>query len=93
MFAVLGFRSTFRAQKYREEYAVSGARVAIDETPFGVFVEVEGTEVEIERVARLLGRTADDYCLDSYVALWRRHCLDRGEFHPVDMTFERVAGG
>src|SRR5262245_57430716 len=34
----LGFRPVFRSQKYREEYVIGVARLAIDEAPFGIFL-------------------------------------------------------
>jgi adenylate cyclase class 2 len=91
MLRLLEFRPVFHSQKYREEYVVDGVRLAVDEAPFGVFVEVEGAEHDIHRVCRRLGRTPADYRLESYVALWRQHCLGRGVIEPMDMTFENVA--
>lgn len=88
MFARLGFRPVFRAQKYREEYTVGSTHVMIDEAPVGVFIEVEGTPDEIRRVSGLLGRTSEDYRLESYMALWRRRCADRGLTTPSDMVFD-----
>jgi adenylate cyclase class 2 len=90
MLAILGFRPVFRSQKYREEYVVDAARIAIDEAPFGVFVEIEGSESDIAWVSERLGRTPADYRLESYVALWRQHCLERGVIRPIDMTFANV---
>jgi adenylate cyclase class 2 len=86
----LGFQPVFRSQKYREEYVLGDAALMIDEAPLGVFVEIEASPVEIERVARLLGRTPADYRLESYPALWRRWCDDRG-LTSRDMLFENPA--
>jgi adenylate cyclase class 2 len=74
----LGFRVSFRYQKYREEFAKADAIVAIDETPVGVFVEIEGTDASIADMTAALGRTRDDYLVDSYRALYLQHCGERG---------------
>ena len=90
MLGMLGFRAVFRSQKYREEYAVDAARIAIDEAPFGVFVEIEGSEADIHQVSGRLGRSPADYRLESYMALWRQHCLERGVTRSMDMTFANM---
>ncbi|MCE2515163.1 MAG: class IV adenylate cyclase [Acidobacteria bacterium] len=82
-----GFRVWFRYQKHREEFTCDGAVVAIDETPCGVFVEIEGAEGGVAQVARALGRTPGDYVVDSYRTLYEADCARRGR--PVaDMVFE-----
>ena len=68
----LGFQPWFRYQKRREEYALPGLVLAIDETPIGVFVELEGTEAAIDETAARLGRTRADYVLESYFTLFHR---------------------
>lgn len=83
----LGYRPVFRAQKYREEYVLADALVTVDDTPLGVYVEIEATPDEIGRVARLLGRSEADYCLESYPTLWRRWCAARG-WPQGDMLFD-----
>ena len=83
----LGFRVWFRYQKYREEFAHEDVIVALDETPVGTFVEIEGSEEGIRQMAAALARQPDDYVLDSYRGLFVKHCQRHGV--PVtDMLFE-----
>jgi adenylate cyclase class 2 len=44
--------------------------VVVDETPIGVFLEIEGGAAEIHAAAAALGHTRSDYILDSYPALF-----------------------
>ena len=83
----LGFTVWFRYQKYREEFALDDVIVAIDETPVGVFVELEGSDRGITAMAEALGRSPSDYLLDSYRSLFVRHCEREGVV-PTDMLFE-----
>jgi adenylate cyclase class 2 len=88
-FEQLGYGVWFRYQKYREEYALSDVIVAIDETPVGVFVEVEGDEHGIIEATRALGRTPDDFVLDSYRSLFMEHRRAHG-LPATDMLFDEV---
>lgn len=83
----LGLRIWFRYEKYREEFAYDDVIVAVDETPVGVFVEIEGTESGITAAAGALGRGPDDYILDSYRGLFLAHGQAHGLFGR-DMVFE-----
>jgi adenylate cyclase class 2 len=69
----LGLHVWFRYEKYREEYAAEDVTIAIDETPVGTFVEIEGGEEGILAMATALGRTPTDFVLDSYRALFIKH--------------------
>ncbi len=62
----LGFHIWFRYEKYREEFSAHDVVIAIDETPVGTFVEIEGGETAIHHTAAALGRTPADYITDSY---------------------------
>lgn len=84
----LGFTAKWRAQKFREEYSIDAAKIAIDETPMGTFVEIEGTDADITRIAAALGRTPDDYVLSSYARLFHDWRTSRGEL-PGDMLMEK----
>jgi adenylate cyclase class 2 len=88
----LGLHVWFRYQKYREEFAREDVIVAIDETPVGVFVEIEGSEQGIAAMADALGRLQSDYIQDSYRGLFLRH---REEFGLAgqDMLFDESDAG
>lgn len=66
----IGLRAGFRYQKYREEFAAPEVTIAIDETPVGVFVELEGTEQGILAMTAALGRSPADFIVASYYSLF-----------------------
>lgn len=83
----LGFHPWFRYEKYREEFTRDGIVVAIDETPIGTFVELEGTADGITAAATALGRGTGDYILDSYYRLFSNNREALG-FRGTDMVFD-----
>lgn len=83
----LGYTVWFRYQKYREEFALNDVVIAIDETPVGVFVEIEGGEQGIVDVTRALGRTPGDFVLDSYRSLFMEYQRALGK-PDTDMLFD-----
>ncbi len=66
----LGLHVWFRYQKYREEFGHEDVIIAIDETPIGVYVEIEGSEQGITSMASALGKGPADYIADSYRGLF-----------------------
>jgi adenylate cyclase class 2 len=64
----LGFRQVYRYEKYRTEYLGLDGRgvVALDETPVGVFLELEGPPAWIDGTARLLGFGTTSYISETY---------------------------
>jgi adenylate cyclase class 2 len=86
IFEELGLHIWFRYEKYREEFSYDDVIVAIDETPVGVFVEIEGCEQGIENAAAALGRSRADYILDSYRSLFLQH-RDACGLSTSDMVF------
>jgi len=73
-----GFRSCYRYQKYRTPFELHGVHLALDETPLGTFVELEGAPEAIDRAAVALGRGAADYLRESYRELQERAAAARG---------------
>jgi hypothetical protein len=50
----------------------------LDETPVGVFLELEGDPQAIDRAARALGYLHHDYVRGTYWDLYRAECERRG---------------
>jgi len=86
--AALGYTPVFRYEKFREELAVPGALIAIDETPIGTFLEIEGEAAAIHDYAGRLGFAAADYITASYRSLWV--AAGGGAARAGDMTFGAV---
>lgn len=73
VFEEMGFHVWFRYQKYREEYSAEEVTIAVDETPVGTFIELEGGEHGILAMTAALGRSPADFILDSYRSLFLQH--------------------
>lgn len=77
----LGYRPSFCYEKYRTAYRVSnlpGLVLDLDETPVGIFLELEGSRRMIDRAAKLLGYSSKDYSAASYWEVYRDHCRRAG---------------
>ena len=83
----LGLHVWFRYEKYREEFAHEDVIVAVDETPVGTFVEIEGSEGGIHSMAEALGREETDYIQDSYRGLFLQ-CREAFGLTGSDMVFD-----
>ena len=93
IFEGLGLRGWFRYEKYRTTYMLPGRHawakgllIEVDETPIGVFVELEGEAAAIDRAAKELGHATRDYVVKNYLVLYVEECKRRGE-QPKDMLF------
>ena len=87
--AGLGFAPTFRYEKRREEWLFEKCAVALDETPIGRFVEVEGEPTAIRRAVAALSLDFSEAIPYSYARLY----LDRRSKDPSlppDMVFART---
>lgn len=78
----LGFRCSFRYQKYRTSYATavdgSELEVALDETPIGNFIEVEGDEHSVMELITRAGFAPEELILETYPEMQAARCRARG---------------
>ncbi len=84
--AGLGFRPVRRYQKQRESWRVGEVTVALDETPMGNFVEVEGPAARLPAVADALGLDTSAAVRGTYLDLWNAHRARHADA-PADMVF------
>ena len=87
----LGLRPWFRYEKFRSTFRLPrmSVKLELDETPIGLFVELEGEPGEIGRAAGLLGFHGSDYINKSYGALFmeaRGRSGARGRVSQVEPT-------
>ena len=86
----LGLEPRFRYEKFRSEWKQSGEPgvAMLDETPIGVYLELEGPGEWIDRAAAALGFSEADYINLSYARLFSAHCAESGQA-AGDMVFDR----
>jgi adenylate cyclase, class 2 len=85
----LGLHPAFQYEKFRTTFALPGTRglkIELDETPVGIYLELEGPFGAIDRGARLLGYDRKDYITDTYSSLYLAACRRLGR-KPGDMLF------
>lgn len=88
----LGYEVMFRYEKFRATYGRAGepGHALIDETPIGVYLELEGTPDWIDSTASSLGFGAGAYIRDSYGTLYSKWC-ERHGVAPTHMVFPHPA--
>jgi adenylate cyclase class 2 len=81
----LGLRGWFRYEKYRTAFTLppsskwaTGLHLDLDETPVGIFLELEGPTSAIDRAARELGFAPSDYVTKDYLFLHIEQCRRGG---------------
>jgi len=85
----LGYRPTFRYEKFRAQWRGDKGHVVIDETPIGSFGEIEGPPRWIDTTAARLGIQRGDYITDTYAGLffsWKRRTRSPAQ----EMTFRAI---
>lgn len=81
-----GFGVIYRYQKYRTGFRIADCAVELDETPIGCFVEVEGPDESIHRIASELGAPPAEICTEDYRSLHMAWLESRG-LPAGDMVF------
>ena len=89
----LGLKLVFVYEKYRTIFAPGNragfhglALVAYDETPIGNYLELEGPEKWIDKIATRLGYSPQDYITSTYLALYLQKCREERR-KPGNMVF------
>ena len=83
---LLGLRPGFCYERYRTTFRLPGLHIEVDQTPIGVFLELEGAPRAIDRTARALGFSHRDYIQSTYFELFQAERRRRGRF-PKNMQF------
>jgi adenylate cyclase, class 2 len=81
----LGLRGWFRYEKFRTTFELprnvkwaAGLQIELDETPLGVYVELEGPPNAIDRAAQELGFSRGEYVTKNYLLLHVENCRRKG---------------
>ena len=84
----LGYQPSFAYEKFRSMFAApkEPGIIALDETPIGDFLELEGPAYWIDHTAARLGFGTGDYVTSSYAALYEEHRQKHAAV-PRDMKF------
>jgi adenylate cyclase class 2 len=82
----LGLSPLIRYDKDRELWRLSMVEVALDHTPMGDFVELEGPTEQLATAAEQIGLDPTTAVRGSYISLWIRYRQQHQL--PFDMTFE-----
>jgi adenylate cyclase, class 2 len=89
VFEALGFTPVFRYEKRRTTWRFTDPAlplVVVDETPIGLFAEIEGSEPAVRALATRLGVDEAQMIEQSYPMLYRE-ARERNPELPADMTF------
>ena len=89
VFAQLGYLPVFRYEKFRTELAHDDGKLVLDETPIGIWAELEGQPEWIDSMLAGLNIAKVDCVTDSYGKLfttWKEETLSSAE----NLTFDEI---
>ena len=90
IFTQLGYAPAFTYEKWRTEYADATGHCVVDETPIGLFAELEGPAAWIDETGRRLGLDPGEMITLSYGRLfdeWREATGSQA----TDLTFAAIS--
>jgi adenylate cyclase, class 2 len=85
----LGYRPSFRYEKFREEWSDGKGQIVVDHTPIGDFCEIEGLSRWIDATAKKLGVGQEEYITKNYATLfadWKKE----NKSQAAEMTFRTI---
>ncbi|MDR3722972.1 MAG: class IV adenylate cyclase [Terracidiphilus sp.] len=91
VFHSLGLVEAFRYEKWRTEWSDGLGHCVVDETPIGIYAELEGEPEWIDRSAATIGISPAQYSTLSYGRLFELWRTEHGST-AADLTFAAVAG-
>lgn len=89
IFRSLGLEPVFRYEKFRAEWSDGNGHLVLDETPIGIYAELEGPPRWIDRMAKKIGVADGEYITQSYAEVfgaWKR----RNRSEAKEMTFQAI---
>ena len=90
IFNQLGYGPVFRYEKFRTEWAMEEGHLVLDETPIGVWAELEGQPAWIDRMLEQLGVAPELRSTESYGKLFLRWKEETGSL-AENLTFDEIA--
>jgi adenylate cyclase class 2 len=90
IFTQLGYGPVFRYEKFRTEWTMEGSHMVLDETPIGVWAELEGPPEWIDAMLEKLAIAPELRTTESYGKLFLRWKEETGS--PAEnLTFDEIA--
>ena len=89
VFSQLGYRPAFTYEKWRTEYTDATGHCVIDETPIGLFAELEGPAEWIDSISHRLGLDPSELLTLSYGRLFEEWRASTGST-ANDLTFSAI---
>ena len=89
VFIELGYGPVFRYEKFRTEFRDGQGELLLDETPIGIFAELEGTPDWIDQALERLNVSRELCFTDSYGRMFL-HWKERSASLAENMTFEEI---